>query len=169
MMSMHDEKLYKKALNFSLRLLLIREYSISSMYRKIISKDFPKEVCDLVVQQLIAWKYLDDAKFAENFVMFRKQKGIGRKRLYFELLQKGIESSLAEDILYKNFCQDDEEKLLHKFAIKKIAILQKRYSCEEIRPRLFNYLVARGYSASNIGNWINTNLSVILDNTTNKL
>jgi regulatory protein len=168
-MTMHDEKLYKKALNLSLRLLLIRGYSSYLMHKKLISKNFPEDICNLVLEQLITWRYLDDRKFAENFVMYRKQKGLGRKKIYYELLQKGIESTLAEAILDKNFSQVDEDVILHKIAFKKIIILQKRYSIEDIRPRLFRFLLTRGFAPGIISSWINTNLSTILDNITNKL
>jgi len=76
---------------------------------------------------------------------------------------------LADNVLKEVLSEKDESELLQKCALKKISLLQRRYNKDELRPKLFNYLLSRGFSPGTINSWIHTNLSAILDNVTNKL
>ena len=80
----------KKALS----LLAKMDYASGDMRLKLRKAEFPEEVIELVISGLLDKGYLDDRRYAQNYVETRSQsKGKGMLRL--ELQKKGI---CAEEI-----------------------------------------------------------------------
>src|SRR6478609_9353401 len=79
----------------ALKLLGGRDYSVEKLREKLLAKH--GEVPDSVIQHLIAKKFLNDRRFAQNLVLRRKDRGA--LQLRGELLAKGIAEELAEEIL----------------------------------------------------------------------
>ena len=133
--------IYNKALDILSR----REHSSKELTQKLIKK-FDNETLILeVTHKLIANNLLNDARFAEMYTLARKKKGFGPKKIFYELLTKGL---LETDI---NVAIDDEGEwdVVAKKVFKKkfpngksddikIAIKQK------------NFLINRGFSFKEI-------------------
>lgn len=91
----------------------------------------------VIIDHLIAKGYLNDEKFAEYYVENRfVKKGISKKRLKMELMKKGIDSKIIENVLESDVRNDEEE-------IKKI-IAKKRNKYDD--EKLIAYLVRQGFS-----------------------
>lgn len=89
---------------------------------------------ELIVQRLREKGYVDDEKFAEHYVENRfVKKGISKKRLKMELVKKGIEQNIIDEVLNK---RDDAEEL-SKMIEKKRA----KYDDE----KLIQYLCRQGF------------------------
>ncbi len=93
------------------------------------------ELSKKIIERLLARGYLDDRKFAEYYVENRfVKKGISRKRLAMELMKRGVDKGIIDDVLDN---RNDEEEIL-----KIIAKKRARYTDE----KLIMYLVRQGFS-----------------------
>ena len=79
--------------NKSLDLISRREHSRGELYLKLIKRYADaQELINETLDKLDQNKLLDDARFAEMYVMARAKKGFGPKRIKMELQQKQVES-----------------------------------------------------------------------------
>ena len=126
-------KLYQRTLEW----VLTRPRSIKETRDYLIRKrSLESEDIQLIIDRLIAKKYLDDYTFAEHYVEFyATKKGASRKRLQLELKKKGIRNEIIEEVLAKTKRSDEDE-------IKKI-ILKKRARYDD--EKLIQYLIRQGF------------------------
>lgn len=102
-----------------------------------ISKDLAKRVLDRLNQK----GYLDDEKFAIFWIENRFiKKGISQRRLKLELLSKGVEESVINEVLSKNSRDDKNE-------IKKI-INKKKSKYDD--DKLKSYLMRQGFNYEDV-------------------
>ena len=168
-----NSNLYKKALNYGLRLLLHHSRTKFELERKLIIKAYSPEICAQVIHQLSEWGYLDDKKFAENYILSLKNKGIGKRKVYYSLLNKGITTELATETTEIEINREKEIEQLAKAAEKKALYLLKKtediYNINNVKGKLYRFLMGRGFPPSEIKGWIDANFQAILDNIINKL
>lgn len=99
--------------------------------KKRIKYDFK----ELITERLIERGYVDDEKFARYYVENRfVKKGVSQKRLRMELMKKGVDAEIIEEVLDG---RDDEEEIL-----KIIAKKRAKYDDE----KLVSYLCRQGFS-----------------------
>jgi len=79
----------------ALKLLQRRDYTVAQLSQKLETK-FGSVPEDVIVQ-LLQKKFLDDRRFAENYVSRRRNRGATILRE--ELAARGVPASLAEEIL----------------------------------------------------------------------
>src|SRR5438128_592626 len=81
--------------SYALKLLRGRDYTISKLCGKLEAKfgSVPPEI----VEELVRNKFLNDRRFAENYVARRKSRGA--QQLREELTAHGISTKLAEEIV----------------------------------------------------------------------
>ena len=154
-------KLYARAMEYC----LARPRSVKEMrdylWRKTrpIKKRSPKtseiterpgvkpEITERVLARLIEKKHLNDEKFARFWLEHRfLQKGTSVRRLKLELVQKGIDHSVIEQLIAENIRSDDEE-------LQKI-IAKKRYKYPD-EQKFIAYLARQGFSYDDIRSALN--------------
>lgn len=81
------------------RLLAMREHSVSEMRRKLADKSENHEIIEAVIDDLQQRKYLSDERFTESFIRSRRNRGIGPIKIKSELKAKGINNVLIQDKL----------------------------------------------------------------------
>jgi SOS response regulatory protein OraA/RecX len=121
----------------ALKLLQARDYTVLQLNQKLRAKfgTVPQEVVDRLIQK----KFLNDRRFAENYVARRKNRGPGLLRE--ELLARGVPPALADEILSQIDLPSLKEALTSKMIDWKLcAPLQLRDS-----TRLFRALSRLGY------------------------
>jgi SOS response regulatory protein OraA/RecX len=79
----------------ALKLLRARDYTAAALREKLEAKF--GAVPESVIEQLIQKKFLNDRRFAENYVTKRKKKGAAALRE--ELLARGVAAELIGEIL----------------------------------------------------------------------
>ncbi len=133
---------YKKASAFgkmyqrTLEWVLTRPHSVRETHDYLYRKKCEKEDEEKIIERLVSRGYLNDESFAKYYVENRfVKKGISTKRLKMELMKKGIDSSIIEEVLSSGARNDDEE--IQKMILKKY----KKYDKE----KLINYLVRQGF------------------------
>ena len=98
--------------------------------KKRIKYDFK----ELITERLIERGYVDDEKFARYYVENRfVKKGVSQKRLKMELMKKGVDTEIIEEVLDG---RDDEEEIL-----KIIAKKRAKYDDEKLTA----YLLRQGF------------------------
>lgn len=80
----------------ALNLLARREHSESELMRKLRTKNFLAEDIRPVLTQLAQEGLLSNARFAENYIHFRRNKGYGPVRIRIELLERGLTEDFIE-------------------------------------------------------------------------
>ena len=91
---------------------------------------------DRIIQTMIEKHYLDDEAYARYYVENRfTNKGISVKRLRLELMKKGIDQTIIDQVLSQDIRNDEEE-------IKKI-IAKKRNRYDD--DKLTSYLLRQGF------------------------
>ncbi len=80
---------------YALKLLKGRDHSVSELREKLERKfgAAPEEI----IEQLLKKRFLNDRRFAENYVARRREKGVAVLRQ--ELEKRGIAAALIEEIL----------------------------------------------------------------------
>ncbi len=86
--------------NKSLDLLSRREHSKEEINQKLLIR-FPSESANIkiVLEKLSKNNILNDERFTEMYVLSRKRKGFGSKKIAFELSNKGVNESIYSKII----------------------------------------------------------------------
>ncbi len=134
----------RRAFNKAVDLLSRRDHSKKELADKLKQKGYGNDF-EEVFEKLESYGYLDDERFARNYV---KQlidfKAFGKMRLKQELIKKGIDRDLISEILEE--IEPDEDAL--------VRLIERKYmrnlTDEKGIKRTFNTLVRLGYSYSEI-------------------
>jgi SOS response regulatory protein OraA/RecX len=121
----------------ALKLLRTRDYTIAELQKKLESKYgvVPHAILDLLIQK----KFLNDRRFAENYVARRKNRGVSMLRQ--ELIEKGLDADIVDEILSNAEFPSLKEAVAAKMMGWKLRVpLQSRDAA-----RLFRALVRLGY------------------------
>ena len=87
--------IYNKALDIISR----REHSEKEIREKLYKKFNDHKVSELVVTSLIEKGLVNDHRFAEMYIIARKRKGFGPKKIAYELLAKGVSDDISSQAL----------------------------------------------------------------------
>lgn len=89
--------IYNKALDIISR----REHSEKEIREKLYKKFNDHKVSELVITSLIEKGLVNDHRFAEMYIIARKRKGFGPKKIAYELLAKGVSDDISSQALNK--------------------------------------------------------------------
>ena len=133
------------ALRRAADLLKDRDYTERELRRKLEESGSPEICVDSVLEWAKEHRYIDDRRYAENYVSWHSA-GKSRRRILSELLLKGIGQELAERLL-SEMPPDEESQIL-------LLLRKKHYDPESRDPaerrRIASFLSRRGYSWSEI-------------------
>ena len=87
--------IYNKALDIISR----REHSEKEIREKLYKKFNDHKVSELVITNLIEKGLVNDHRFAEMYIIARKRKGFGPKKIAYELLAKGVSDDISSQAL----------------------------------------------------------------------
>lgn len=138
----------EKAKVIAFRLLSYRIRSCKEIVDKLKEKKFSKEVINTVLRDLKRINYLNDLEFAKEFVESRLiHNPKGKKLLRYELLQKGVENKIIDEVIEEKISTEKEENIARLLAEK---LWEKKKNIEGIKRKAqtYNYLVRRGFPSS---------------------
>jgi len=143
-----DDQLFKQVYKSALRFLGIRLRSEKEMRQKSqewlkkqqgMEDEEKKLLEDKVIAQLFKDRFLDDQRFAREWIMSRvRNRPRGEILIRMELVQKGISRDLSESVfedLERENKKDDEhgETVMYKSALKLGVKYGRKYEGLEIR------------------------------------
>lgn len=127
---------FSNAYNYALFILGTKQYSEKEMIVKLKKRNYSENVIDMIIEKLKNYKFLDDERYATQFVSSCINKKIGPKQIKYRLNLKGINSSelqIDEETLFKN---------AKELALKKIKNIKDN---KNIKAKLYNFLIYKGY------------------------
>jgi regulatory protein len=130
----------------ALRLLARREHSAQELRQKLLLREHPADLIDAALRELAADRLLSDARFAEEFVRSRRDKGFGPQRIRAELRQRGVDPYVAEDHL-RSSEQDWQARALTQYR-KRFGGQPPRNLAE--RSKHYRFLINRGFTADQV-------------------
>ena len=139
--------LTKRARERIVRLLRDRDYPEAELRRKLELSWYPEQCIAEALKWARERHYVDDRRFAENYIRWNGE-GKSRRRLMYDLGQKGISRELAEELLEE--MPPDEEAQIRK-ELKKLNYRPENADLKE-RQRIAAKLSRRGYSWTQIEN-----------------
>lgn len=137
-----DDPEYLRAKKRAFNMLGARAHSASELRAKLVRKEHPPEVVDVLIDRLTASGLLDDADYAREFVRSRRSsRALSTKALRRELSTKGITGRDAESALAG---LEDEDGVALEVARKKAR--STRGLPEDTRMRrVLGMLARRGF------------------------
>lgn len=153
---------YHKAKDYCLGLLSLRDHSVKELILKGIKKGFFKETLERITQELQQQRYLDDQRFASNFmhdaIEFKKWS---LTKIKVELQKKGVNKAIINELL------SDLDDSIWKEQI--VGLVQKnkakfrRADLSKRKKKIYDYLARKGYNSTLIWSEMN-NLLLLIEN-----
>jgi regulatory protein len=101
-------------------------------------------VIQAVVTRLKEQHYLDDRSYAETFSRLRRENDkFGQRRVRQDLGQRGVTSSVVEQVVTESYAKTDEETLARQYLERKRL---RKPANEKETARVMRRLVAAGFS-----------------------
>lgn len=135
----------QRAKEYALRSLTCREQTESELRAKLRQRGYDAEIAEAVISALKEYRYLDDARFTEQYVASHCHRW-NRKQLQEKLYRKGIQK--AEIDTYLELYRYDETALLQKEM--QAYIRNKDLSDPTDRQKVWSHFMQKGYSYSAI-------------------
>ena len=150
------EVLTLRAKKRGMNLLKTMDRTEADVRRRLSEGRYPPEAVDAAIEYLLSYHYLDDMRYATDFIGFKSSR-FSRKMITVKLSEKGIARAVIEEAFskYDEDCgrsgQEREEELIS-------SIINKRYpgGISELdyagRQKMYAYLYGKGFSMSAIEN-----------------
>ncbi len=147
---------YARLLDRALRILAMRDHGEAELRRKLTAPVMSKnglekvEVSQEDLDNVIEWcsenRYLDDERFARQFIASRSRKGYGPARIRQELGQKGLSREIGESAMRD--CDIDWSERAREQAQRKFGEPLPTQFAEKVKVQRF--LLYRGYLLEDI-------------------
>ena len=95
---MNDDA-YKAIYNKALDIISRREHSQKELSDKLIKKFNIPELVNSVIHGLLEKNLLNDYRYSESYVVARKRKGFGPKKIGYELISRGVNENIASEVI----------------------------------------------------------------------
>ncbi len=144
-----DTVLTKRAKLRTMHLLKTIDRTEADVRRKLKEGLYPQEVVNAAIAYVKSYHYIDDARYARNYIAFRSGS-MSRSAIKQKLLLKGIDQELIE----RQFAECGEEgreaekELIRRLILKKCRELP--VSDYQEKNKLFAYLYRKGFAISDI-------------------
>lgn len=139
--TIRHENEVRRARERALYLIGEHDYSRKGLYDKLIS-NYDEQTAEQVCNELEEHGLIDDRKYGERLCEMLSSR-YGTYRVKNELIRKGIDRELAEEI-----CVTDDERQLENA----VSFVMKKYGTDiadySVRQKINGALIRRGYSYS---------------------
>lgn len=110
--------LYKRAKLKTMDLLKRSDKTEQELRTKLKTAKFNQDAIDVAIEYVRSYGYIDDYRFASNYVRLKKQQK-SKRALEFELSNKGIPRDVISQCMEEEFQQEDETEAIKKMILKK--------------------------------------------------
>ncbi|MBN1300210.1 MAG: regulatory protein RecX [Melioribacteraceae bacterium] len=144
----NEKKQFVKAKNSALKFLGLRAHTEYELRQKLLKKEFNPEIVDKVISELRSYDFLNDTKFASDFISSKiKIKKDGLYKISKQLSLKGIDKQIVKDLISQYVDEDKLKENAVRLCRDKIKYLSgKELSRDKLKQRLILYLQNKGYS-----------------------
>lgn len=144
-----DTILIKRAKLRAMHLLKTIDRTEADVRRKLHECLYPKEAIDAAIDYVKSYHYINDTRYANNFITSRSGS-MSKSKIRQKLILKGIDKELIDEQLkaYGEDGNDTEKELLRRLMLKKCKELP--LSDFQEKNKLFAYLYRKGFAISDI-------------------
>lgn len=140
------ELLPKRAKLCAMHFLEQMDRTEQQLRKKLAALSYPQRAIDEAVDYVKSYRYIDDVRYAVNYMEYRKDSK-SLRQMEQELYQKGI-SRETFSIAVEQLEKPDEAEQIRKW------LLKKQYSGQNAdrkeTERIYRFLLRKGYSISDI-------------------
>jgi regulatory protein len=138
---------YQKLITYALRILSKKRYTHAEMLNKLNTFSRKRGLADAeiepVIQRLFELNYLDDKKYAEDFILSKLRiKPAGKFFLKGKLRLKGINAEIIDSAL-DNAGLDESNLAIEALGARKRML--GKYPLQKQREKAFRFLASRGF------------------------
>ncbi|OGJ42750.1 hypothetical protein A3I58_00980 [Candidatus Peregrinibacteria bacterium RIFCSPLOWO2_02_FULL_39_10] len=143
---------YEKLMTYALRILSKKRYTHAEMLNKLRAFSKKRGMADAeighAIQRLFELNYLDDKKYAEDFILSKLRiKPAGKFFLKGKLRLKGIPKEIIDSAL-DNAGLDESNLAIEALGARKR--IWEKYPLQKQKERAFRFLISRGFASDAI-------------------
>lgn len=142
-----EKVIVKRAKLRAMHLLEDMDRTEAGLMEKLENGGYPKEAVLAAVEYVKSFGYLDDLRYAKNFIESRRQ-GKSRREMYALLCRKGVEKELIEAALEQCHEAGGEREAIERLIRKKR--INPPQSTEDELHKLYGYLSRKGFRYDDI-------------------
>lgn len=136
----------KRVKKRAMHLLERMDRTEQQLREKLMSSEYPEECVEDAIAYVKGFHYLDDSRYAENYIRYSKEK-LSKQQIKQKLTVKGVSRELIQEALDSEY---DADESLH---IRKL--LEKKHfdstNCDEGEfRRIYQYILRRGFRSNDI-------------------
>lgn len=150
----------KEALEYGYLCISYKSRSEKEMHERLRRKGFSHDVINFAIKEFKNQKLIDDVELAKNFSETRLKNSFwGTRRIRQELIRKGIDPIIAEEIPSKIEAESEgeipnEEERAYQILLKRRGQI-KPLDSHTLYRRLYGYLARRGFSFDTVDKALN--------------
>jgi len=139
-----DEDNYIKCKNTALKTIERTYKSEKELAQKLALKGYDDHIINRTINFMKEYNLLNDNNYATMYVK-DKSRNIGKKKIKYSLLQKGIDEEIIESELEK-INNDEVKAIVYEMALKKYKVFSKRENDNyKLTQKLYRFLMGKGY------------------------
>lgn len=139
-----DEDNYIKCKNTALKTIERTYKSEKELAQKLALKGYDDHIINRTINFMKEYNLLNDNNYATMYVK-DKSRNIGKKKIKYSLLQKGIDEEIIESELEK-INNDEVKAIVYEIALKKYKVFSKRENDNyKLTQKLYRFLMGKGY------------------------
>jgi regulatory protein len=142
------EEEYKKAVEKAMSLLLVQERTEKSLMERLIRAGFSQEAARYALEYVMSFGYVDDYRFASQYLSYAKGKKSG-KELRYKLLNKGVPKEIIQEV-FSEYTPEDEQDALFLHLKKKLKGRNPIDMERKEREKVIASLARKGFSPTQI-------------------
>ncbi|MEG0961627.1 MAG: RecX family transcriptional regulator [Lachnospiraceae bacterium] len=135
--SIQKEILVKRACKRVMFLLEKMNRTESQLRDKLRQGFYQEEVIDQAIEYVKGYHYVDDSRYAMNYVRYQKERK-SKRQIEMELRKKGIEKAVITVALEEEYAEQNEETLILKWVEKKHYSKESSDCKEKQKISIFN-------------------------------
>ncbi len=136
----------KRAMN----LLQKKTFAEGELIRKLSEGGYPEEIVDKAIEYVKSYGYIDDVRYASDYIRYHSSQGRGKNRIRMELMQKGVGDADFE----KAWSETEELGLIEDSSEAIRRLLEKKHFTSDMDPATKNkiaaFVIRRGFSSEDV-------------------
>ncbi len=122
---------------------------------KLVDKGYDNIICDIVIETMREYNYINDADYCESFLDYAKAKGWGQLKIRSELKRRGVdESTISAALMEFEDCPEDRiyDILSRKFEDADLTDFKQK-------QKVLRFFASRGFDFDSINSAVSRFLS----------
>lgn len=135
----------RQANDFAYKFLSRKMLTEKELSQKLETKGFKENIVKSVIEKLKSYNYINDELYSKLFIEQKMNQLSSRRKVYYELIKKGISKELVKESLDKFYPEEKEVEIIRK-------IIEKKLKFHEQIKKVMNYLYNNGFEIESINN-----------------